>query len=331
MIEAEKIFDYEVAFSFLQQDESLAFEISDLIHDRFSTFIYSEHQKELAGSDGEKTFNEVFGDKARIVIVLYRDDWGKTKWTRIEETAIRNRGHEEGYDFTLFVQLDPSAKMPKWLPKTRIYYNFDRWGVKGLAPVIEQKVQESGGQNRAETLEDQAAKIKRAFLREQERKTFLNSSDGYSAAQLEFNKLYQMLEEKTKALEDPAINLHFGYDKHPSREFVVRCENYSAHFTWDYAYSNSLNNSGLLVELVFYNRGNHQAFFNRQMRGNNAREKIIKQQEYNFDINVVTTEKGWSKKTKPDEFCTSEKIMNEWLQLFLEKVKKIKLEQVRNR
>lgn len=331
MIETEKIFDFEVAFSFLKHDENLAFEISDLIHDRFSTFIYSEHQKELAGSDGEKTFNDVFGDKARIVIVLYRDDWGKTKWTRIEETAIRNRGHEEGYDFTLFVQLDPSAKMPKWLPKTRIYYNFDRWGVKGLAPVVEQKVQESGGQSRAETLEDQAAKIKRAFLREQERNKYLNSAEAYSDAQLEFNKLYQMLDEKTKALEDPTIYLHFGYEKQPTRKFVVRCENYSAHFTWDYAYSNSLNNSGLFVALASYDRGNQQAFFNRQMHGNNAGEKIIKQQEYNFDINVVTAEKGWSKKTKQEDFYNSEKIMNEWLQLFLEKVKKIKMEQVRNR
>jgi len=136
MIETDKLIKYEVAFSFLQQDEKLAYEISDLIKDRLSTFIYSEHQKELAGSDGEKTFNEVFGEKARIVVILYREEWGKTKWTRIEETAIRNRGHEEGYDFTLLVQLEPSAKMPKWLPKTRIYFGFDRWGVNEPSPAL---------------------------------------------------------------------------------------------------------------------------------------------------------------------------------------------------
>lgn len=322
MIQIEKIFDYEVAFSFLQQDENLAFEISDLINDRFSTFIYSEHQKELAGSDGEKTFNEVFGDKARIVIVLYRDDWGKTKWTRIEETAIRNRGHEEGYDFTLFVQIDPTAKMPKWLPKTRIYFNFDRWGLNGLAPVVEQKVQESGGQSRAETLEDQAAIIKRAILREQKRKQYLNSPEAYSDAQTEFNKLYQMLEEKTKALEDPSISLYFGYDKHPTKNFVVRCENYSAHFSWVKAYSNSLNDSALRVALKA---------FDNQIYGRTAAEKIIKQQDYNFDINVATFDKGWSNKKKQEEFYNSEKITNEWLQLFLDKVKNLKIEQIRNR
>src|SRR5688572_17252134 len=114
-------YQYEIAFSFLQQDEGLAFEINDLIQDRYSTFIYSQHQKELAGADGEIKFNEVFGEKARIVIVLYRESWGTTPWTRIEETAIRNRAHTEGYDFTMFVQIDPQSKMPKWLPKNRIY------------------------------------------------------------------------------------------------------------------------------------------------------------------------------------------------------------------
>ncbi|MER9236229.1 hypothetical protein NKI56_29970 [Mesorhizobium sp. M0622] len=41
------------------------------------TFIYSERQKELAGTDGQTTFSEVYGKKARIVVILYRTEWGK--------------------------------------------------------------------------------------------------------------------------------------------------------------------------------------------------------------------------------------------------------------
>lgn len=119
----DKKYEFDVAFSFTQKDEGLAFQINDLIQDRFKTFLYSEQQKKLAGADGEKIFNEVFGEKSRLVVILYRSDWGKTPWTRIEETAIKNRGHEEGYDFTTFVQLDKDVPMPKWLPKNRIYYN----------------------------------------------------------------------------------------------------------------------------------------------------------------------------------------------------------------
>ena len=330
-METEKKFEYEVAFSFLQQDEALAYAIRDLISDSYSTFIYSEHQKKLAGNDGEEIFNSVFGEKARIVVVLYREEWGKTKWTRIEETAIKNRGFEETYDFTIFVQIDQNSKMPKWLPKNRIYYNFDRWGIEGLAPVIESKIQEWGGQSAAETLESQAEKITRVLLRKQERLNYLNSNEAYREAQLEFNKLYELLDEKTKALEDPTKQLNFGYDKRtPLRKFIVRCENYSAHFSWSYGYTNSLSNSGLQVSLTFYDSTNRDMYIQRQIHGSGAGEKAIAKQEYHFDVNILTSEKGWTKKDKPDEFYSSEKIMNVWLKLFLEKVNKAKLDQFRN-
>jgi hypothetical protein len=46
-------FKYDVAISFQGKDEALATEIADLLQDRFSTFIYSKKQDELAGRDGE--------------------------------------------------------------------------------------------------------------------------------------------------------------------------------------------------------------------------------------------------------------------------------------
>ena len=63
-------------------------------------FIYSEQQKVLAGRDGEQLFNAVFGEKARVVVILFRKEWGQTPFTRIEETAIKNRAFDYGYDFT---------------------------------------------------------------------------------------------------------------------------------------------------------------------------------------------------------------------------------------
>jgi len=48
-------FDYDVAFSFLSQDEAAAMQINDRLQDRYRTFLYSQRQKELAGTDGEIT------------------------------------------------------------------------------------------------------------------------------------------------------------------------------------------------------------------------------------------------------------------------------------
>ena len=87
----ETDFKYDVAFSFLAMDEQLAVQINDLLSDRFATFLYSERQREVAGTDGAETFTRVFQDEARVVVVLYRSGWGESPWTRIEATAIRNR------------------------------------------------------------------------------------------------------------------------------------------------------------------------------------------------------------------------------------------------
>ena len=125
-------YEYDVAFSFLAQDELLATNLNDLLQDRLNTFLYSKRQGELAGTDGEQTFNSVFGEKARVVVVLYRAGWGETPWTRIEETAIRNRAFEHGYDFVKFIPLDDQPSVPKWLPRTQLWLGLKRWVLRGL-------------------------------------------------------------------------------------------------------------------------------------------------------------------------------------------------------
>lgn len=322
----EKKFEFEVAFSFLEQDEKLACEISYLIKDRLTTFIYSEHQKEIAGTDGEKTFNEVFGEKARIVVVLYRNEWGKTKWTRIEETAIRNRGYEEGYDFTLFVLLDPTSAMPKWLPNTRIYFGFDKYGVEGLAPVIEAKVQESGGQVRSETLDDKLDKIKRTRQLHDERVRYLSSKDAYNDAINEIDILYLVIEKKINEIEKSEIVSFNNLKKDRHREFEVNYLNYKLIFLWEICYRNILKDSKLTVEINYFNLKNPDLFFESQY--NKPKNKIIfKKKEYIYDKDYSQTKKGWRNKKGENEFNTSQQLMEEWLKLFLEKINKLIKEQ----
>jgi hypothetical protein len=69
-------FKYDVAFSFLQEDEGLATQINDRLQDRYRTFLYPKAQEQLAGTDGEMMFNAVFAKEARSVAVLLRDRWG---------------------------------------------------------------------------------------------------------------------------------------------------------------------------------------------------------------------------------------------------------------
>ena len=92
-------YKYDVAFSFLDRDEPLARELAGLLTP-LSTFVYSEQQLEVAAKDGVDAFTAVFRRDARIVAVLYRDGWGKTKWTRVEEQAIKSRFLDWGIPLT---------------------------------------------------------------------------------------------------------------------------------------------------------------------------------------------------------------------------------------
>jgi hypothetical protein len=182
-------FKYDIAFSFVGEDEGLATQLNDRVQDRYRTFLYSKAQEQLAGTDGEKVFNAVFGEQARTVAVLLRPEWGQTPWTRIEETAIRNRANEQGYDFTTFIVTTPETAVPKWLPKARIWYNLERFGLDGAAAVLEARVQEGGGTAVQETLANKAARVQRAQDFNQQRDAFKHSYEGAQAGLEAYRRL----------------------------------------------------------------------------------------------------------------------------------------------
>ena len=66
-------FKYDIAFSFVREDEGLATQLNDRVRDRYRTFLYSRAQEQLVGTDGEKTFNTVCGKEARILLPRYCD------------------------------------------------------------------------------------------------------------------------------------------------------------------------------------------------------------------------------------------------------------------
>jgi len=175
-------FKYDIAFSFTTDDEAVATQINDLIQDRYRTFLYSKAQDQLAGTDGELTFNSVFGKEARTVAVLLRPEWGHTPWTRIEETAIRNRAYSEGYDFTTFIVTAPKTQVPEWVPKTRLWYNLPRFGIKGAASLLEARIEERGGAAVEETIADRAARLQRAQKLAQDKQAFARSYEGVNAS-----------------------------------------------------------------------------------------------------------------------------------------------------
>lgn len=187
-------FKYDVAFSFLAKDELLATQLNDRLQDRVRTFLYSKRQEDIAGTDGESKFNAVFGQEARTVVLFYREGWGLTPFTRIEETAIKNRGYDCGYEFLLCIPLDDPPAAPPWYPKTRLWLGLQRWGIEGAASVVEARIQERGGQPRQKTAPERAKRLNRALEFAAKRGRFLHSEEGVKAANEEFELLRTELE-----------------------------------------------------------------------------------------------------------------------------------------
>ena len=64
---ADQAFQYDVAFSFLSQDEALAVDLNERLKDRVTTFIYSdrERQETLISREGEEAFRLAFSANSR--------------------------------------------------------------------------------------------------------------------------------------------------------------------------------------------------------------------------------------------------------------------------
>jgi hypothetical protein len=278
---------YEVAFSFLKQDEQYATKLNELLQERFSTFLYSKRQGELVGADGEETFNQVFGVVSRCVVVFYRKEWGTTPWTRIEETAIRNRAYEYGYDFLTVVPLDKPPTVPLWLPKTRIWANLERWGVEGLASVIEARIVEVGGVLREETLQQRIERQRKEIEAEGKRKKFLSSDDGVRTAVAEVERLFSELEKISNDILPSLQGIKIRVVAKERQCAIDTNVGISILLDWSQQYSNVLDGASLKVSLW---RSNDAPLFGRSFIFQDP--KRFGGDEYKFDVDW-SSHKGW--------------------------------------
>ncbi len=104
------------------------------------------------------------------------------------------------------------------MPKTRLWFGLDRFGLTGAAAVIEARIQELGGEPRVESITDRAARLQRAHELDEAKKRFRESELGVGEAKGAFNRLTTALEAKSAeiadapdGLESLSIKQHGGY------------------------------------------------------------------------------------------------------------------------
>src|ERR1700726_183676 len=115
-----------------------------LMRPHLNVFYFPHNQEELVGTNGPESMREPFFN-TRVVVVLFRDPWGKTPWTGVEETAIGERCLKQGWPGLVFVNLDLTSTTPKWVPTTHLRFGMQAYGMEGLVGVIKAHVREHGG------------------------------------------------------------------------------------------------------------------------------------------------------------------------------------------
>lgn len=300
---------YDIAFSFLEKDEHLANQINDLIKDTYNTFLHSKKFEDSSNTKHEKTFIDVFGKQSKMVVVLFRNKWGTTPWTKIDENTIRNRAFDEDQNFLLFIPLDNPYKIPKYLPKVFIWNDLAKAGIKGAADIIEERIRLLTDKSKAESPKHLKTKNEIILQFEVESSKFLESVSGLEIADVELKKLFSALEiEKNKiTANDKSIFLSY---KRENRICVVEYGEFSIKFYLQPGKNNLHMDSPLYFELQ------------RQAVSSNEPE-ILGAEIYHFELKKVGVY-GWIKNDDGDSFISSKQLAEDSIKLLLSQSKKIK-------
>lgn len=241
---------YDVAISFLTQDEGTAAAIHQKLSEGLQVFFYPRKQEELVGTDGLESMRKPFFDESRVMVVLYRERWGKTPWTRVEETAIKEACLTHGWERLLFVVLDQSSVLPTWLPRTHIRLSFQEYGLEQTVGAIKVRVQEQGGQYLPLTplKRAQMLKAEEDFRRAKGR---MSSQEGIEAI---LNSVYELFTEVKRLCDEVTaqglIQIRCGIE-FQERSQLQSCGvtdgQVSLSVNWNQLYTNSLEHSGLVV------------------------------------------------------------------------------------
>lgn len=246
----------------------------------------------------------MFLTESRINLVLYRDGWGEAKWTRVEETAIKSRVLEEGWETVVIVKLDGNSKLPMWIPPIYIYVNFEKFGLEGTANIVEQKVLEKGGKTRVESLHDYAARKKKELQTKKDIKQYLeNSIEAVHDAEEEVNSLFSKCESEWTRIKELGSPISFGKIKKDHRYIEITSKGYHLNFLWENNTVNSLYRSSLLVRIYF-----EPSFSERPYQE-------AASSSYNFSLNQIK-ERGWTDSNQ--KFFRTSELVDIWTKELIE-------------
>lgn len=243
--------------------------------------------------------------------MLYRNGYGENGWTKIEQTAFRNRAFDQGYDFVFLIPLD-NPVIPAWFPKYRIWNGIDHWGIEAAAPMIEARVQEFDGVVKNLSTADKAAIAQRNKREQQRRQSILDSKEGLNLAFNEMQVIKTILDQLTEELLQKTSG--WPIRSRPNNNSGYDVISYGRVLTFQFRrmYNNSLSESYLYVGLI-------EGYVDENFRNPDPfhTPKELLGNRYQFDISELD-QNGWSDFKTRKKFITSKRLVEEVFDKFIQ-------------
>ena len=320
---------YDVAISFLSKDEARALALYQKLNEGLQIFFFPRNQENLAGTDGLESMRKPFFDDSRVIVVLYREPWGKTPWTRVEETAIKEGCLEHGWQRLFFIVLDHESPLPVWLPQTHVRFNYDEYGLEQALGAIKARVQENGGQYTPLTPLKCAEMYKAEELFRHD-KSRMNSEEGMAAILDSVVELFRCIEKHCAEINAKGfLQIRCGTN-FKERSSIQSCTMTDGRVglvvAWNQQYSNSLANSSLVIRE--YDGGLIlPAEMSQRMYFDPPRE--LHEIKYSPDLSFAR-EYGWSQ-GKDKEFLPSSALAEQCVRRLVDLADRYDRGEIRNR
>jgi hypothetical protein len=312
-----------VAISFLYQDLNLAQALYDELSKGLDVFFFPRNQEELAGTDGLESMREPFRIESRLNLVLYRPRWGKTPWTAVEETAIKDSCLNTGFKSLFFFSIEPTSDLPKWLPETYVRFNYSDFSLEQAVGAIKARAQERGSHVKTLT------PMRKAELVKAEEKYRLDKASLLSSETAIFEEVEALFNEIVKQCQQ--VNAGGSFQIKHQIEIQHRAvdqvctiseDQVGMTVTWHQPYANSLHRVALVIrefaqQLIF--PPNYMHFYPHQM---------LKETNYIPDV-CRAREYGWQLQRGRESFISSKDLASQVVIQFLDLIERDRTGKIR--
>lgn len=124
-------FRYDVALSFAGEDRAIAKQLNDAMTEKGIKVFYDEYNKsDLWGKKLTEHFKQIYGPKARFVIILISKHYPVKDWTNFEFSIARDEAKKRKQEFILPVRLDNTTIVG--IHDDIGYLDYEKEGINGV-------------------------------------------------------------------------------------------------------------------------------------------------------------------------------------------------------